>query len=286
MEKLTRVKFSNLDKVLYPDLKLTKIDIIKYYIKVAPRMLPFLMSRALVVARYPDGIGEAGFYEKDVPKGKPEWVKTFTKYSKSVDRYTSYIVCDDLDTLIWLANLAALEIHIPLSKVPDTANPDLILFDLDPEPPAGLDEAVQAALLVKEKLDELGVVSFLKTSGGKGLHVVASIEPIYSFDQTRRFVHGIGIMLAQESEIIVSERRQTKEQGKVLIDYPQNTERATMIAPYSLRAVREATISTPLEWSELADIRHFYHNIFNVPNRVYDPWSRLFDSPQRLPKIN
>jgi bifunctional non-homologous end joining protein LigD len=139
---------------------------------------------------------------------------------------------------------------------------------------------------VKEKLDELGVVSFLKTSGGKGLHVVASIEPIYSFDQTRRFVHGIGIMLAQESEIIVSERRQTKEQGKVLIDYPQNTERATMIAPYSLRAVREATISTPLEWSELADIRHFYHNIFNVPNRVYDPWSRLFDSPQRLPKIN
>ena len=283
MEKLTRVKFSNLDKVLYPELRLTKKDVIEHYIKVAPRMLPFLRERTLVRTRYPDGIGEEGFYEKDAPKGKPDWVETFTKYSKSSDKYTSYIVCNDLDTLLWLANLAALEMHTPLSKIPDTGKPDLILFDIDPEPPAGIREAVQVALLVKERLDEMGITSFVKTSGGKGLHVVANIELIYSFERTRDFVHEIGVRLARESELIVSERSQTKEKGKVLIDYPQNSERATMIAPYSLRAVREATVSTPLYWHELAALNQYEHNIFNVSDRGDSPWSKLFEEPQRLP---
>ena len=151
MEKLTRVKFSNLDKVLYPELRLTKKDVIEHYIKVAPRMLPFLRERTLVRTRYPDGIGE----------GKPDWVETFTKYSKSSDKYTSYIVCNNLDTLLWLANLAALEMHTPLSKIPDTGKPDLILFDIDPEPPAGIREAVQVALLDGPAAFDIGQFSFL-----------------------------------------------------------------------------------------------------------------------------
>ncbi|TRO57254.1 hypothetical protein E2P71_01660, partial [Candidatus Bathyarchaeota archaeon] len=152
MQGLTRVKFSNLNKVLYPELELTKADIIEYYITVAPRMLPFLKDRALVRTRYPDGITGESFYEKDSPKGAPDWVETFTKYSASVDKDTSYVVCNDLDTLVWLANLAALELHIPLSTIQAVEAPDLLLFDVDPEPPAGLPEAVQAALILREYL--------------------------------------------------------------------------------------------------------------------------------------
>ena len=218
MERLTKVKFSNLEKVLYPELGLTKHQIIEYYIRVAPRMLPFLTDRALVRTRYPGGIYDEAFYEKDIPKGTPDWVKTFTKYSKSSEKDTRYVVCNDLDTLIWLSNLAAIELHTPLSKIHDTSKPDLVLFDLDPEPPAGLNEAKEACLLLKEKLDDLGYKSFLKTSGKKGLHVVIPLEPIHNFEQTKEFVHIIGAKLAKTSDLIVSQRSQTSDPGTVLID--------------------------------------------------------------------
>ncbi|HUV35169.1 MAG TPA: non-homologous end-joining DNA ligase [Candidatus Desulfaltia sp.] len=285
MERLTKARLSNLDKVLYPELGLTKAQVIEYYIRVAPRMLPFLRDRALVRTRYPDGVGAESFYEKDAPSGTPEWVRTYTKYSESAAKDTEYVVCGDLDTLVWLANLAALELHVPLSRVPLTDIPDLILFDLDPEPPAGLREAVQAAFLLREALEDLGLRPYVKTSGKKGVHVVVPVEPLYTFDKTRGFVHGIGLRLAENHELIVSERSQIREPGKVLVDYPQNSEHATMVAPYSLRAVREATVSTPLEWGELATLRPFDHNIFNVPDRRKDPWREMLDEPFRLPVV-
>jgi bifunctional non-homologous end joining protein LigD len=137
VKDLTCVRFTNLDKPMYLELRLSKKDVIEYYIRIAPCILPFLHDRALVRTRYPDGIQVEGFYEKDAPPGTPGWVRTHVKYSKSADRDTSYVVCDDLDTLLWLANLASLELHVPLSKVTDTSKPDFVLFDLDPEPPAG-----------------------------------------------------------------------------------------------------------------------------------------------------
>ena len=167
MREFTRTNFTNLDKVLYPELGITKSQVIEYYIRVASHMLPFLIDRALVRTRYPDGINEEGFYEKDAPKGTPEWVKTFTKFSESVKKNTDYVVCNDLDTLLWLANLAALELHIPLSKIPKTEIPDIAFFDLDPEPPARLEEAVNAAFLLRELLENLGLKSFVKSSGKK-----------------------------------------------------------------------------------------------------------------------
>ncbi len=145
MEDLTRLRFTNLETLMYPQLRLSKKDVIEYYIRVAPRILPFLQDRALVRTRYPDGVQAEGFYEKDAPHGTPNWVRTHVKYSKSVDRDTRYVVCDDLDTLLWLANLASLELHMPLSKVKDTSKPDLVFFDRDPEPPTGLGESAQAA---------------------------------------------------------------------------------------------------------------------------------------------
>jgi len=285
MERLTKARLSNLDKVLYPEIGLTKAKVIEYYIRVAPRMLPLLRNRALVRTRYPNGVGTEGFYEKDAPSGTPEWVKTYTKYSETAVKDTEYVVCGDLDTLIWLANLAALELHVPLSKVPLTDIPDLILFDLDPEPPAGLREAIQAAFLLREALEDLGLKPYLKTSGRKGVHVVVPLEPLYTFDETRGFVHSVGVRLAENHEFIVSERSQTGEPGTVLVDYPQNSEQATMVAPYSLRAVREATVSTPLEWGELATLRPFDHNIFNVPDRLKNPWGGMLEEPQQLPRL-
>ena len=283
MQGLTRVKFSNLDKTLYPELTLSKADIIEYYIKAAPRMLPYLKDRALVRTRYPDGILGENFYEKDSPKGAPDWVKTFTKYSASVEKDTSYVVCNDLDTLIWLANLAALELHIPLSTINAVGEPDILLFDVDPEPPAGLSESVTAALILRGYLEELGLKSFVKTSGKKGIHVVVPLESGYSFTDTSSFVHAVAIELASKNSLIVSERSQTNIPGTVLLDYPQNSERGTMIAPYSLRAVREATVSTPLEWSELPNLRPFDWNLFNVLDRKSDPWKDLFEERFKLP---
>jgi bifunctional non-homologous end joining protein LigD len=285
MERLTKAHLTNLDKVIYPQLGLTKAQVIEYYVRVAPRMLSFLADRALVMTRYPDGIDGEGFYEKDAPKGTPDWVRTYTKFSEGVQRDTDYVVCGDLDTLMWLANLAALELHMPLSRVPLTDIPDLVLFDLDPEPPAGIREAVQAAFLLRETLEDLGLKPYVKNSGKKGVHVVVPVEPLYGFNETSSFVHAVGVRLAAEHEFVVSERGQTHKAGTVLVDYPQNSERGTMVAPYSLRAVKEATVSTPLEWGELATLRPHDWNIFSVPDRKKEPWGRLLDEPFRLPKV-
>ncbi len=283
MHDLTKVKFSNLDKILYPELHLSKTDIIEHYIKVAPRMLPFLKDRTLVRTRYPDGIRGESFYEKDIPAGTPNWVQTYTKYSASVNKETEYVVCNDLDTLLWLANLAALELHTPLSKIQAVAEPDLLLFDVDPEPPAGLKESIQAAFILKEYLETLGLSSYVKTSGKKGLHIVVALESGISFKETSSFAHAVAILLNRKHDIIVSERSQTNIPGTVLLDYPQNSDRGTMIAPYSLRATREATVSTPLEWNELPNLRPFDWNIFNVHERKLKPWAKLFNERYKLP---
>lgn len=166
-EKLTKVEFTNLDKVLYPESNVTKAQVIEYYIRIAPKMLDMLAARPMVLTRFPNGIDEEGFYEKDAPLGTPNWVKKFKKYSETAKREIDYIVCDDLDTLVWLANLAAIEMHMTLSRTDSFENPDLVLFDLDPKSPANLEEIVEVALLLKERLNTLGLTSYVKTSGKK-----------------------------------------------------------------------------------------------------------------------
>ena len=283
IDELTRVSFTNLEKVLYPELRLKKSDVIKYYISIAPRMLKFLKNRAIVMNRYPDGIDKEGFYEKDAPPGIPPWVETFNKYSETAQREINFIVCNDLDTLIWLANLAALEINITLSTIDNYETPDLLLFDIDPEPPCSFDDVIEIALSLKEKLDELNFKSFVKTSGKKGLHVVLPIIQSYNFRQTREFVHQFGKFLARESELVVSEFRNSRDPGTIFIDYLQNTRGKTMIAPYSLRAAPKATVSTPLEWNELKKgLRPEEFNIFTILKRKSDPWEGLMENKQSL----
>jgi len=285
LSELTKVKLSNLDKVFYPKSKVTKAAVIEYYIKMAPKMLPIIKDRPLVLTRYPDGIeGEKlSFFEKNAPEGTPHWVKTKTIYSPTSKRDVHYIICNDLDTLIWLANLAALEIHMPFSKIDELDKPDLLFFDVDPEPPATLSDAAEVALLLKEKLLDLELAPFVKTSGKKGLHVVASIVPNHDFREVRSFVHKVGIELAKESEIVVSEFKDTKKPGKVFADYLQNSPMRTMVVPYSLRPTSEATVSAPLEWSEVKKgINPTDYNISSVISRTGNPWKDIFEKKCEL----
>lgn len=282
MEKLTRVRFTNLDKVMYPELGVTKAQIIEHYIKVAPRMLFFLRDRITVMTRFPDGIKGEGFYEKNVPRGAPDWVETFKRYSETSGREIKYVICNDLETLLWLANLASLEIHVTLSKAETYGKPNLVLFDIDPEPPAGIEEAGEIALSLKEKLESLGFKSFVKTTGKKGLHVLLPIVNDYSFTQTREFVHQFGRHLSRENPRVVSERSRSQEPGKVYIDYLQNSRGRTMICPYSLRAEEGATVSTPLEWRELKGLNPKKLNVFSVSKIRKDPWDGFWEEKQRL----
>jgi bifunctional non-homologous end joining protein LigD len=283
MEKLTKVRFTNLEKVLFPKSKIRKAQVVEYYIRVAPKILGFLADRPIVITRFPDGIGQEGFYEKDSPKGTPPWVKTFKKYSKTAKRNVNYIVCNNLDTLLWLANLAALEIHIPLSRVDAYEKPDLVLFDLDPEPPANFDDAIEVANLLKEKLDDLSLVFYVKTSGKKGLHIVVPVFRSYSYRQSREFVHQIGKHLASETELVVSEFSRSRDPGTVYVDYLQNSAGRTMACPYSLRAEEEVTVSTPLDWEEVKKgLKPKEFNIFSVVKREANPWEDLWKHKQKL----
>jgi bifunctional non-homologous end joining protein LigD len=282
-ERLTKVDFSNLDKVLFPKAGITKGQVVEFYIKLAPRMLEILVDRAIVLTRYPNGVDEKGFYEKDAPKGMPEWVKTVKIYSETAKRDVNYILVNDLDTLIWLANLAAIEIHMPLSRVDAREKPDFVLFDLDPEPPATFEDGISVAILLKEKLDHLGLKSYVKTSGKKGFHIVVPIHRDYTYRVTRAFAHTIGQHMAKETELVVSEFSDTKKPNKVFIDYTQNSHGKTMVTPYGLRATPNATVSTPLEWTEVKKgLKPETFNLFSVVKRKKDPWKEILKNRQKL----
>ena len=282
-KRLTKVDFTNLDKVLYPELRIIKAQVIEYYIRMAPKILNIVTKRPMVLTRFPNGINKEGFYEKDAPLGTPSWVETFKRYSETAQRDVNYIICSNLDTLIWLANLAALEIHMTLSKIGSWDSPDLVLFDIDPEPPANIDDVVDVAILLKEKLDAFGLKSYIKTSGKKGLHAVVPIVDGYEFRRTREFVHQIAKNMAKESEIVVSEFSRSRDPGTVFIDYRQNSHGRTMICPYSLRATPQATLSTPLEWKDIKKgLKPEEFNLFTVVKIEKNPWEGFLEDRQKL----
>ena len=285
IEKLTKVKLKNLDKIFYPKNNITKGQVIEYYITMAPKILPVIANRPLVLTRYPDGVdgNKMSFFEKNAPEGTPDWVKTFPIYSETSKREVNYIICNDLDTLIWLANLASLEIHMPFSKIDTLERPDFLFFDIDPEPPATISDAADVALLLKDELRDLGFVPFIKTSGKKGLHVIIPIVPEHAFEKTRLLVHSIGIALAKKNDLVVSEFKDTKKPGKVFADYLQNSQGRTMVIPYSLRPTPNATVSTPLDWSEVQHgLNAEDYTLLTVMKRKSDPWKDILRNKCKL----
>jgi len=285
MSDLTKVRFTNLDKILYPSPGITKKEVIAYYIRIAPRMLPFLSGRPLTMHRFPNGSSGEEFYEKDAPRGTPGYVTIFSHYSETAEREVRFIVCNNLDTLLWLANLASLEIHISLSSTGSYSSPDLLLFDIDPEPPLSFDDVIDVSRIVHEHLENAGILSYVKTSGKKGLHIVVPLKPGHRFDKVREFAHGVGKNVAKDTPHVVSEFPHSRDPGTVFIDYLQNAQGKTMAAPYSLRGTSGATVSTPVRWDELKrGVRAEDFNIRTVISRKEEPWRDIFDNRQKIGK--
>jgi bifunctional non-homologous end joining protein LigD len=243
-----RLSLSNLGKVLYPAVGFTKGQVIDYYTRIAPAVLPHLRDRPLTLKRYPNGVEGQYFYEKRCPSHAPEWVR------RQEVQEIEYCVCDDLPTLVWLANLADLELHPSLSKVDDILRPTVMAFDLDPGDGAGLPECCEVAFLLRDALAQLDLESFAKTSGSKGIQVYVPLNTDdVDYDHgTKRLSQALARHLeAKHPQLIVSQQKKELRKGKVLIDWSQNDEHKTTVGVYSLRARERPTVSTPLEWDEL-----------------------------------
>jgi len=245
---------SNLDKVLYPAAGFTKRQVIEYYAAVAPALLAHLAGRPLTVVRYPDGVDGKAFFQKQSPAHRPPWVATVAVATANSRRHEliEYTLADELPTLVWLANLAALELHVPLSRTPALERPTAVVFDLDPGPPAGLLECARVALWLQGTFERLGLESFVKTSGSKGLQLYVPVGREVDFERTKSFAHEVALALERaQPQLAVSRMTKSLRAGKVLIDWSQNDVRKTTVCVYSLRAREQPTVSAPLEWDEL-----------------------------------
>ena len=251
-----QLKLSNLDKVLYPATGFTKQQIINYYVRIAPAMLPHLAGRALTRKRYPNGVDEEFFYEKNAPQHRPDWVKTAPIWSEGNHRTVHYILANDLPTLVWLANLAAIELHPSLALAKDITCPTMMVFDLDPGPPANIVQCCQVGLWLREVFDHFGLQSFPKTSGSKGLQIYVPLNTPTKYEATKTFAHALAQLLEHDHrEMVVSDMKKSIRTGKVFVDWSQNDEHKTTIAVYSLRAREYPTVSTPVTWEEVERAR-------------------------------
>ena len=249
-----QLSLSNLDKVMYPAVGFTKGHVIDYYTRVAPALLPHLRDRPLTLKRYPNGVDGGHFYEKQCPSHRPDWVRSEPVELSS--KTIHFCVCDDLPTLVWLANLADLELHPSLSNVPEVERPSIMAFDLDPGEGTGLRECCEVALILRAALDQLGLESFAKTSGSKGIQVYVPLNvPGVDYDHgTKRLSQALARHLeSAHPKLIVSSQRKDLRRNKVLIDWSQNDEHKTTVSVYSLRARERPTVSTPLAWDEVED---------------------------------
>jgi bifunctional non-homologous end joining protein LigD len=270
---------------MYPKTGFTKGQVIDYYTRIAPALLPHLRDRPLTMKRYPNGVEGQFFYEKRCPSHAPEWVRR-----EQVGKI-EYVVCDDLPTLVWLANLADLELHPSLSLVDDNDRPAVMAFDLDPGPPAGIPECCEVAFLLRDALSRIGLESFAKTSGSKGIQVYAplNVDGVDYDHGSKALSHALARHLeAQHPKLVVSQQRKELRRGKVLIDWSQNDENKTTVCVYSLRARERPTVSTPLRWEELDDPDALVFEASDVLERVEehgDLFGPVVELQQELPDL-
>jgi bifunctional non-homologous end joining protein LigD len=289
-----QLKLSNLDKVLYPAVGFTKGQVIDYYTRIAPVLLPHLRERPLTLKRYPNGVDAPFFYEKRCPKHRPDWVRTTAVWSKRNEDNLDFCLADDLPTLVWVANLASLELHTSLSRGADIGRPSMMVFDLDPGAPATIVECAQVGLWLRELLDELGLESVAKTSGSKGLQLYVPLNTPTTYDDTKPFSHALAQLLERrEPKLVVSQMAKELRKGKVFIDWSQNDRVKTTVCVYSLRARERPTVSTPLTWDEVDELHRsgdparFATTADEVLARVAergDPFSPVNELEQSLPR--
>ena len=247
-----KLSVSNLDKVLYPKVSFTKGQVIDYYIRIAPVLLPHLKDRPLTMKRYPDGVEGEFFYEKNCPSHRPKWVKTAKVWSEGNQRTMDYCLANDLPTLVWAANLADLELHTSLSRKNNIERPTMMVFDLDPGAPADIVQCCQVGIWLRDLLTKMKLKSWAKTSGSKGLQVYVPLNSAASYDVTKVLSHSLAQHLEHEHpDLVTSNMSRAMRKGKVFVDWSQNDEHKTTICVYSLRAKEEPTVSTPVTWNEV-----------------------------------
>jgi bifunctional non-homologous end joining protein LigD len=286
----TAVPVSNLDKVLYPKAGFTKGQIIDYYIKVSPALLPHLKNRPITLKRYPNGVDGFFFYERNCPPHRPAWVKT-ARAARSEGGEIDYCVMNDLAALVWAVNLADLELHTFLHVAPKMLQPTAVAFDLDPGAPASIVDCCKVGLQLKKLFENYDLQSFPKTSGSKGLQIFVPLNSATTYEKTKEFAHAVAERLEREHpEMVVSKMQKSLRGGKVLVDWSQNDHHKTAVCVYSLRAKDQPTASTPVTWKEVEHaaktgtvLSFESHEVQNRVSRLGDLFAPVLTLKQKLP---
>ena len=266
---------SNQAKVLYPEAGFTKGQVVDYYRRIGPVLLPHLKNRPLTLKRFPNGVNGMSFFEKNATKSRPEWVQTVPIYGYGRGEDLNFVLCNDTPTLVFVANLAALELHPSLSHAPKVEVPSMVVFDLDPGPPADLVTCCKAALALREMFDKFGVKAIAKTSGNKGMQLYVPLNTPTTYDETKAWARGIAELLHEKlPDLFVSEMKKSVRDGKVFVDWSQNDFNKTTISVYSLRARERPTVSTPISWEEI-----------EACDRSGDKSPLVFEAPQVLERV-
>src|SRR5436305_5483873 len=270
-----KIELSNLDKVLYPEDHITKAELIHYYLKIAPTILAHLKGRPLSLVRYPDGIDGESFFQKNRPDWAPKWLEYVTLGEEKKD----YVIATEEASLVWLANLACIELHQMHSRAPHFDKPDYIAYDFDPPENFEFPQVAKLALEFKEHLERFGYHPFVKTTGRKGLHVLTPIEPKWDFGQAFEAAKAVAqpFVEARPSTLTLQIKKELRK-GKVLLDIYRNRSSQTIVAAYSLRGLEGASVSTPLLWEELETLETPKSlNLHTVPERLAsgDPWEAI-----------
>lgn len=271
------IETSNEDRILFPKKKYTKKDLIDYYQKIGNRMIPYTNDRPLTMVRYPSGIDDEGFYQKDMPDYFPDWIAS-KRVPKKEGGSTTYVVCNNTATLMYLANQGCITPHVWLSKIDKLHYPDHMIFDLDPPSLKEFDKVQKAALTLKKLLESFDLTPYVKTTGSKGLHIVVPLRRTAKFKTVRTCAHHIAQLLQQEhKKELTLEIRKAKRGNNVFIDTLRNAFGATAVAPYGVRPKDGAPVATPIDWNEVRDKtltsqRYTIKNIFKRLSRIQDPW--------------
>ena len=290
-----QLKLTNLEKVFYPATGFTKGQVIDYYARIAPVLVPHLAGKPLTLKRYPNGVNQPPFFEKNATKHRPDWVKTAPIWSEGNQRDVNYILANDLATLVWVANLASIELHPSLSLATDIECPRSLVFDLDPGPPANIVQCCQVAVWLRAIFDHFKLQSFPKTSGSKGMQIYVPLNTKTSYDETKPFAHALARLLEdQHRELIVSDMKKAIRTNKIFVDWSQNDEHKTTVSVYSLRARERPTVSTPITWEEVertlkkknAGLLVFEsHQTLDRVEKMGDLFAPLLTLKQKLPKL-
>ncbi len=285
------VEVTHLKKLFWPEDGITKGELLAYYRAMGATLLPYFRHRPVTLHLFPDGIHGTSFYRRDLPEDAPAWIHYVDYWPETVSRTIQVPIIDNLASLIWLANRGSIEFHLWGSRLPHLTEPDVAFFDLDPGDAVSFERVLEAALHVYDFLTALGIEGFVKTSGGRGVHVYVPLSPGHTFEQVRRWVKQAAQILAKRYPLLMAVAHgATHEEPVVTIDYAQNSMGRNMAAPYTVRAHPGAPVSTPLTWEEVREgrIRPSDFTLRTVPERVMrygDPFRTLFSHRQRLPEL-